>query len=172
MHTKEPRYIGRGYADLTGKIDRCTGWGSDYIDSYGPYNTPPQAYDPALLRQVVAAYPDILLIPEGKAPYLFSAGYPWMDRVATRQVYSGSGSTPQAAMIWPTAANMMRVQNGGEFNMGPTTQYYQNAVAVMKTAYNKGGPGGDCIIAQCYSGTPTEFEQAAAIWQGIANGTL
>jgi hypothetical protein len=55
-----------GIADLVKKITPLyyAGYRAYYIDSFGPYRTPPSAYAVELLRGVMQAFPDVLLIPE------------------------------------------------------------------------------------------------------------
>jgi hypothetical protein len=144
-----------------------------YLDSFGPYSTPPQAYAVDLVRKVMVQYPDILLIPEAYSRVdMYSASYPFRDMTPTRSNYSGAGTSAQAPLIWPRAASMVRWQNKGDVQMNPSDVNYPATVEKFKVAYNPGGVAGDCVLANCYSGSPTEFEQAMDIYHKIEIGEL
>jgi hypothetical protein len=156
------RTLDEGVQNLLDKIEIAywAGHRLFYLDSFGPYNTPPQAYAVELIRQVMAVYPDILLIPESYGrDDMYSAGCPWKNTAS---------SSPVVRQIWGTAYAMTRMQNSGTIDMRPGHPNYPATVALMHKMYT----AGDCIIANSYSGTPTEVEQAGTIEAGIKNGTL
>lgn len=166
-----------GINDLTAKINYLIASPYNhtvfYIDSFGPFNTPPSAYSVDLLRSLMTSFPNVLLIPEAYSRAdVFSCSYPWRDLQPTRNTGSGSIFTPQAPLIWNSAACACRFEKKGSIDMTPGSDNYPNAIALAKQAYNVGGSTGDCVIANCYSGTPTEFEQIMALYAGIASGTL
>lgn len=152
-----------------------------YYDSYGPgTGTSASAYAVEAIRTAVTYAKnvlgiDFLFLPEAyNNNGMFSSARPYRD------VAQGQLATPASTRkAWPNAAAATRWEsttatNGTVISLFPqgTSQYnatnWNATVGYIRQAYN----AGDDMIATGTSGSPSDFQMAAYIFNRIANGSL
>jgi len=111
----------------------------------------------------------------------FTVTVPSGSGILAGMTIDGNSNIPAGATVasisGTTVTMSVAATGAGTVSTWFTSQYYSAAVDILKRAYNKNnytGPGtaGDMILANCYSGSPTELEQAYAIYQRIASGAI
>lgn len=154
---------------------------ASYYDSFGPFGTsPPQAYSVESIRTGVRYLAnvwgsDFLFIPEAYGNFgMFGCARPFRD------VKQGQFATAASTkVIWAHGAAAGRWESttdlgGQKINIFPPGKAgyvavdYANTIEWIRSAYQ----AGDDMMATGTSGSPSDFQMTAYIFNRIANGTL